>query len=79
MKSLFEKTADALGLFSPIILMLFICSSYLGHPSEEEMKIDEEVKKEIKTETIKDGEKSLLHDNIMFKHFLLSRIYDPYS
>lgn len=43
-----EKLADALGIFSPILILLFACTSYLSYPEKENFFPDEQVIKEVK-------------------------------
>ena len=43
-----EKIADALGIFSPILILLFACASYLSYPEKEKFFPDEQVIKEVK-------------------------------
>lgn len=45
---LIEKIADALGIFSPILILLFACASYLSYPEKETFFPDEQVIKEAK-------------------------------
>ena len=38
MRSFIEKTAECLGVFSPIIILIFVCSAYLYKPADENNK-----------------------------------------
>jgi hypothetical protein len=44
MKSKIEKIADAMGVFSPIIILLLACSSYLCYPVNKNLDAEFEKK-----------------------------------
>jgi len=45
---LIEKIAEALGIFSPILILLFACASYLSYPEKETFFPYEQEIKEVK-------------------------------
>lgn len=67
---LIEKITVALGMFSPILILLFACASYLSYPEKENIFPYEQIRKEIKQDQSsgkadrEDVPISLLLDNI---------------
>jgi hypothetical protein len=43
MRLFIKKSAEALGVFSPIILLIFVCSAYLYYPAHENIKNNTEM------------------------------------
>lgn len=65
---LIEKIAEAMGVFSPIIILLFASVSYLHYPVEEN-PYPGEVKKEIKQKQAEESDENynLLHPFLLFR------------
>ena len=45
---LIKKIAEAFGVFSPILILVFACASYLSYPEKENIFPEEQIRKEIK-------------------------------
>ena len=53
MRSFIERSAEFLGVFSPIIILLFACSAYLYTPTHENDEINTETRQEtVKPKTV---------------------------
>jgi len=55
-----EKIAEAIGVFSPIIILLFVCSSYLYNPENKNAGLKTGLRNESGIRDSRDEKKEIL-------------------
>lgn len=68
MKSFIEKFLDALKIFSPILLLLFVCSCYMTDPVRKTKPADEVAEKMKKSVVVTSEKKVALMDYAELLH-----------
>lgn len=68
---LIERIAEAFGIFSPILILILACASYVSYPEKENAFSGEQIRKEIKQNRADEesGRGEIPHSPLLYKPY----------